>query len=392
MLMKRNIIQKSLAVFFSLYFFISNSYSQCCAGGSGSPIAGGASQGVLQERQIELNTNIQFIYSDKFYKKDKQDTNKTFNSFGSSYEYFRLAYGVSKNLTMSIESGYFFNKKETGLLSDPTTTYQTKGIGDLILFPRYDIINWTEEKHRTELTLGMGYKIPLGSFNDSSLAGYAFPYPGYSYPGRAIYVTKPTSVQLSSGAQDIIFYTFLFRGYTEQNFRIFANAMYIKKGWNPNGEKLGDFASVGLFAGKSFFNHLGITLQARYEKVNHMQINENILLYGNPSNYYPEATGYQKVFLSPQVSIIYNNFTVYISKDFAIYQYLNTSPYYTQVGSKDMTTVGLSYRFFTVKSNIKDQNGDAEYYCTMCPEVKSAKPGNCPNCGMKLKKKENKIK
>src|ERR1035437_9330519 len=308
-------------------------YGQCCAGGSGSPIAGGASQGVLQERQVELSTNFQFLYSDKFYKRDKPDTSRTFDSFGSTYEYFRLAYGVSKNLTMSVESGYFFNKKETGLNNNPVTTYQTKGVGDLILFPRYDVINWTEEKHRTEVTVGLGYKIPLGSYNDSSLAGYAFPYPGYTFPGKAIYVTKPTSVQLSSGAQDLIFYTFVFRGYTEQNFRIFANAMYIKKGWNPNGEKLGDFASVGLFAGKSFFNHLGITLQARYEIVGRMQINDNILMFGNPSNYYPEATGYKKVFFTPQVSYTNGKFTVYVSRDFQIYQYLNTSPYYTQVGS-----------------------------------------------------------
>src|ERR1041385_3902695 len=89
--------------------------AQCCAGGSGSPIAGGASQGVLMERQIDLNTNFQFINTNNFYKKDVPDTGGTFDSFGSTYEYFRLAYGVSKNFTMSLESGYYFKKKEIGL-------------------------------------------------------------------------------------------------------------------------------------------------------------------------------------------------------------------------------------------------------------------------------------
>src|SRR5215216_1454506 len=87
-------------------------HAQCCAGGSGSPIAGGASQGVLLERQVELNTNFQFISTDKFYKKDSPDTAGTFDSFSSTYEYFRLAYGVTKNFTMSVESGYYFKKKE----------------------------------------------------------------------------------------------------------------------------------------------------------------------------------------------------------------------------------------------------------------------------------------
>src|SRR5205814_915338 len=111
--------------------------------------------------------------------------------------------------------------------------------------------------------------------------------------GDAIYAPKPQSVQPSSGAQDIIFYTFLFRGYTEKNFKLFANAFYIKKGWNPNGEKLGDYASIALFAGKSFFNHLGVTLQIRYEWVDTMKINENTLnsysssSFNKPSTYSP---------------------------------------------------------------------------------------------------------
>src|ERR1035437_2885811 len=139
-----------------------------------------------------------------------------------------------------------------------------------------DIINWTEEKHRTEVTVGLDYKIPLGSYNDSVFFGYAYPFPDYPHPpGKPIYDTKPTSDQLSSGAQDIIFYTFVFKGYTEYNFRIFANVINIKKGWNAGGEKLDDLGSVGLFAGKSFFNHLGITIQVRYEIVGRMQINDN---------------------------------------------------------------------------------------------------------------------
>lgn len=376
------VVLKRVFVACVLIFFSSYSYSQCCAGGSGSPIAGGASQGVLLERQIELNTNFQFISTNKFYKRDSPapDSLRTFDSFSSRYEYFRLAYGVTKNFTMSVESGYFFNKKETGLNEDPLTTYETKGIGDLIIFPRYDVINWTEEKTRTEVTLGLGYKIPLGSYNDSIGIIPEFP----AFPGQIIYATKPQAVQLSSGAQDIIFYTFLYRGYTEKKFKVFANAMYIKKGWNPNGEKLGDFASVGLFAGKSFFNHLGVTLQVRYEWTDIMKINENILLYGKPSTYDPDATGYKKVFITPQLSFTRGKFTVYAASDFPVYQFVNSSPYYTQVGSQHQTTVGLSYKFFATKSVIKGMEG--KYYCPMHPEEVSDNPGKCPKCKMDLEK------
>src|SRR5260221_6295548 len=201
---------KTIAIIWCLTIVSHYAFAQCCAGGSGSPIAGGASQGVLQERQVELSTNFQFISTDKFYKKDVRDTSRTFDSFSSTYEYFKLAYGLTKNLTMSVESGYFFEKKEIGLDKNPATTYESKGIGDLIIFPRYDVINWTEEKHRTEVTVGLGIKIPLGSYNDST--GNIEPFSGQTF-----YVSKPTSVQLSSGANDIIFYTFPFRGYTDKN-------------------------------------------------------------------------------------------------------------------------------------------------------------------------------
>ena len=362
----------------SLFFSIEKLNAQCCAGGSGCSIAGGASTGVLQENQMELSSNFQFISANKFYRQDKPapDSTRTFDGFNSRYQYFKVGYGLTKNFTFSIEGGYYFQKKEIGLNGDPKTTFTSKGIGDLILFPRYDILNKTKGNHHHEITLGMGIKIPLGSFNDST--GNVEPFSGSTY-----YVSKPTSVQLSSGAQDFIFYTFLFRGYTKQNFRIFANAFYIKKGYNPNGEKLGNYSSVALFASKSFFNHLGVVLQARFETVKPMTILESVLLFGRPSNYSPEATGYKKVFITPQVSYTKGKFTVFASSDFPIYQYLNTSDYYTQVGSQHLVTAGLSFRFMAKKDASKNLTAGT-YYCEMHPEVTSDKPGKCPKCDMDL--------
>ncbi|MBK6861604.1 MAG: hypothetical protein IPG95_15160 [Saprospiraceae bacterium] len=316
-------------------------FAQCCAGGSGSPIAGGASQGVLLERQVELNTNFQFINTSQFYKGDARDEQKYFDNFSSSYQYFRLAYGVSYNFTMSLESGYYFSKKEVGLNNDPSTTYSSSGIGDLIFFPRYDIINRTEENHRTELTLGLAYKIPLGSYNDST--GNIEPF-----SGKTFYVTNPQAVQLSSGAQDIIFYLFGARSYPLQNFRIFANALYIKKGWNPIGEKLGDYASFGLFVSRTYFENLGVTLQVRGEWVDKMKLNETILLNAYP-NYDPEATGYKKIFIAPQLSLTHGKFVVYALTDIPVYQYVTKS----QVGSEFSATFGLSYRFFATSKTLE---------------------------------------
>ena len=347
-------------------------YAQCCAGGSGSPIAGGASQGVLQERQMEISSNFQYINTDKFYKEDKPDTSY-FDGFHSNYVYTRLGYGITKNLTMSVESGYWINKTQIGLYK--IDTISSSGFGDLILFPRYDILNRTDENKRTEITFGLGVKIPLGSYNDSTK--HIEPFSGEPY-----YITKPLAVQTSSGSHDIIFYSFFFRGYPLKNFRLFSNVLYIRKGWNPIGEKIGDYASIGLFAGTTLFRNLGFTFQVKGEWVDKMKINKDILLYHYP-NYDPEATGSKKVFIAPQISYtLKNNFTIYAMTEIPVYQYVVK----TQVASQYQFTMGISYRFFTTRSVIPGSDGEASYVCPMKCQPASKEPGQCRVCGMDLKK------
>lgn len=313
------------------------SYAQCCSGGAGSPIAGGTSQGVLAEKQLELNTNVQYVRSDQFYDGNRKTKEKYFDTFGSVYQYFRIAYGVTPKLTFSVESGNFFYKEETGLNGDSTRTYKSKGISDLIIFPRYQIFRYCTAKTTNELTIGLGFKIPLGSYNDST--AHIEPFSGDPY-----YVINPQAVQLTTGAQDIIFYAFYLRSYPKPNIRFFSNMMYLKKGWNPLGEKTGDFMSLGFFASKSFANHYGITLQLRGERMGKTRVNKDIQMYSF-LNYDPEATGYRKIFMSPQFMFTYHNAAFYLLLDYPVYQYLNK----IQVGSQWQATAGLSYKFSLLK-------------------------------------------
>jgi hypothetical protein len=315
-------------------------YSQgCCSGGSGSPIAGGASQGVLQDRQMEFGLNYQYAQTNKFYVKNK-DTASLFDDFRSNYLYFRLAYGVTKAFTMSVESGYFINK--TQIEKDKADTISSSGIADLILFPRYTVYNHSTENSRSEITLGLGYKIPLGKHDDSTVV-YTDPSTGENY-----YTPLPPTVQPTNGSQDFIFYGFLFKGYPVKNFRIFSNMIYIRKGWNSLGQKFGDYASVGLFVGKTFYKKIGVTLQLKGERINKMQYDKKIdmlALY----NIDVTSTGSTKLFLAPQFSYTIGTFTIFALSEFPFYQYLNG----TQVGSQYQATLGLSYRFFTAKSVVK---------------------------------------
>ena len=332
----------SFAITISLIFtfYSSNLFSQgCCSGGSGSPIAGGTSQGVLLDRQMEIATNYQYIGTNKFLYKNS-DTAAQFDWFYSNYIYTRLAYGVSKNLTMSIESGYFINKTQFGL--DGIDTISSSGIADLIIFPRYDVLNLTEETKRTEITIGLGYKIPLGMHNDSTVS-YVNPY-----NGNISYTTSPPIVQATTGSQDVIFYAFFYRGYPLKKFRIFANALYVKKGWNSLGEKFGDYASIGIFVGKTIFEKLGLTAQIKAEWIDKMQSDKNVDLMAF-YNVDINSSGSKKILFVPQISYSIKKFTVYALSEIPIYQYVNN----IQVASQYQLTVGLSYRFMTNKPETK---------------------------------------
>src|SRR5687768_9246970 len=118
--------RKTIALFITL-LSAGSLFAQCCAGGGGSPIAGGSSQGVLQKYQMEINTNFQYINTNTFYRGDSRDTGLYFDSFRSHYLYTRLAYGITKDFTMSVETGYWLNKTQVEL--HQSDTIESSGIG-----------------------------------------------------------------------------------------------------------------------------------------------------------------------------------------------------------------------------------------------------------------------
>ena len=159
----------TILILLIVFIFNENVKAQCCGGGGGSPVAGGSSQGVLQENQLEINTNLQYIHTTKFFSGDQRDTN-FLDSYSSTYSYTRFAYGLSKKLTISLESGYWLDKTQVG--KNNSVTYKSSGIGDLIIFPRYNIFTIEKNHKKTELTIGLGFKIPLGNNHDSILENF----------------------------------------------------------------------------------------------------------------------------------------------------------------------------------------------------------------------------
>lgn len=354
------------------------SFSQgCCSGGSGSPIAGGGSVGVLAQQQMEIASSYQYFYSNRFLAQDR-DTVPLFDHFSSNYIYSKIGYGLTKSFTFSAEMGYYVNKTQIGtrdsLTGVPIDSFSSKGIADLILFPKYNVFSRSDSSRKVELTLGLGYKIPLGKYNDSAIV-YHNPF-----TGQDIYTIMPPIVQPTNGSQDFIFYALFLRGFPKHDFKLFANATYIRKGWNPLGYKFGDYAGVGIFASKTFFKNLGVTLQLKGEWIDSMSYNKNIDMVAI-YNIYVSSTGSKKISLVPQVSYSYKNFTIFGLTDLPVYEYVNGA----QMKSKTILTFGLSYRFFTTKTPVCSDGTPALYVCPMnCEGSPSKSSGKCVVCGMDL--------
>lgn len=302
----------------------------CCSGGSGSPISGGAASGVLLKNQIELSTNYQFSQSNNFYI-GSTDTVGDFKDYSTTYSYFRIDYGVSEKLTFSIASGYFLDKSFE-YLSD-SEVVSNSGIGDLIIFPRYNLYNKQKDNYRTEFSIGLGMKIPIGLHADSLtkvIENTTFEYD----------IPLPLILQRGTGGNDLLLYSFWYRGYHKRAFRVFANSLYIKKGYNAVGQKFGDYASVGIFASKTLWRNLGLTAQLKGECIKGVE-GQNLLID-------VASTGSKKLFFIPQISYSKKSLTAYVTSELPLYQDVNGY----QIGSQWQFTMGVNYRFLAKKKAI----------------------------------------
>ncbi len=149
-----------------------------------------------------------------------------------------------------------------------------------------------------------------------------------------------------------MFYSFFFRQYKKQKFRVFANSLYIKKGYNSLDEKFGDYTSLSVFASKTFFRKWGLTSQIKGENVGQLQAKQSKLIdlivsdqyFGLPNFLEKQnATGGKKLFFIPQISYSQNNFTIFASYEIPLYQNLNG----VQFASQQQFTFGINYRFLT---------------------------------------------
>lgn len=364
----------------------------CCSGGGGSPMAGGAAAGVLQEGQMQILGTYKYSRSNHFLSGDR-DTASFFDNLASNYLFLKADYGISSRLTLSLATGYYLNRTITEFAD---TTYvgsemhvesekvNSSGFGDLIIFPRYNVYERNKGAVHSELSLGLGLKLPLGSHNDSTFVGHSLflntDDPANPFiDSNEIWLTAPPTVQATTGSNDLMFYAFYLKDFHKKNLKVFTSAMYIHKGWNSLGLKFGDYATVGLFAGTSLFNNkLSLLGQLKGEWVGKMRAHDDIDVLSAYNIELP-STGSMMLSVVPQLTYIFKKpkIALFATADIPLYQYMRG----TQVAAQVQVTGGISYRFFVKKPKAHAgpaEEGDVVYReehfhvngkCGMCKET-----------------------
>lgn len=286
----------------AILLFLKNiSYAQCCS--PGNPIGGTANLGVLESKSIKFITNYNFSYSGQYYNGSiPMDPyfvkNGYFNHIG-----INLSYAISNRLTIEFETGYFINKTQTYIEGILPAKKQAYGITNITFIANINLFRSANKDF--ELTTGLGFKYPIGSFNR------------LSYQGAIL----PLDIQPSTGAADFIHTLFIYKEYLEKHWRFFFTNRTEIKGTNPDRYNYGNLYATSLFVSYGLSYRWNLIMQLRSE------IREKDERPAQTPPYEKQkipVSGSKKIFISPQLSYSFSQkFSISVITDFPVYQYYN---------------------------------------------------------------------
>ena len=336
-----------------LLAFSASLSAQCCTGGGGGAgsLAGNFAQGVLLKGQILANLNFQHIHTNRFLEGHKflksEDyhalaPNNYLSGFDTKLLYLRIGFGLTNRLTIFAETGYYINKTDyrVNYLVDKT---RSSGMADLTIAPSYNVFLKTTEKYIAEITVGLGVKIPLGPYNDSVLV-FTDTISGTSYYDR-----KSPAVQLSSGANDFRFTSSFSYRFVKAKLGLSLTGLCILKGWNPVGEKFGNYYTASLFVTKTILPNLFAIGQIKGEFIGRKKLKNGGQSLISASDL-AENSGSMALFFCPRIAYnVGQNLSFFALIELPVFQHVNG----IQLGTKFNYSAGVTFKILPKYKNSK---------------------------------------
>ncbi len=286
---------KKIFVLIIIYLFTTEIvFSQCgCLGGAAvgglTPIGGTANVGLLRENYFRSSLFYSYAYGNQFYTGASKTEKDIVDHYQTHYTALMLGYGLTQDLTVEAELGYFPQKLQDFGTDDVTGS----GFSHTSLYAKYNIFN--SIVNEWEVTLGAGAKLPLELKKED----------------------VPQHVRASTGAYGLIFQAFLHKGFKKHDIHLFL----INRS-EYNFENADDYQYGPSFNSSFYFTH-GITktLTGILELRNEIRMKDK--LKSEYQEIFGMYTGGVFFHIAPQLNYTLGQFNFSALFDYPFYQYYN---------------------------------------------------------------------
>ncbi len=245
----KNITIAFLIVCVSTVLFTSNTLAQgCCTAGSST--FGGLERGISKKGSLQLGTGfVHTALNSTFNGREEISDPLNRTSSVSSFN-LELEYGISENVSVLISSNYLIKNRETTIRSNvdnskEVISFDGKGIGDVIILGKYEIIT-PSILSPLGLTIGGGVKLPVGSYTQE-------------VDGTRLAI----DLQPGTGSTDVLLWGNFYKGFQPISFAFFITTLYRYAGSNLNGYRFGDELILSVGGEYYFTDYLTFSLSAR---------------------------------------------------------------------------------------------------------------------------------
>lgn len=311
-------IKRSMIIW-AFCFACIQAYSQCCS--PGNPVGGTSALGTNEETVLSIFVNYKYGYAGSYFEGDQPTATQFIQNGNYNYLGLAAAYGLSKKLSIEVESGFFLNKTQNYVAGIRPSRMVGTGLTDLAMQIKYNL--YRDVVRDIEISPGIGMKLPLGSYTQM-------------YQGALL----TRDLQPTTGSSDFILSLFMYKGYMASGLRLFLLNRIELKGKNPDRYQYGNLFATSLFGSFSLSPRWLFIAQFRSE-IREMDTRPatgtGIPTKDGREKIFP--SGSQKVFAIPQLTYLtHNGGTFSLLVDIPMYQYYNNK----QLASTVAFTLGFS--------------------------------------------------
>ncbi len=218
-------------------------FAQCtCMGGAAvgglTPIGGSANIGVLREGHLRASMFYRYGYGNDYFAGDsKTDSGRVVKDYYYQYVGINAGYGLTEDLTLELESGYFAEKMQDFF----QYRLYSSGFSHVSLSAKYNI--YSSMVDEWEYTAGLGARVPLNFTEDKA----------------------PQNILPSTGAFGLIVHSFLHKGYKSSGLHFFLINRAEFNAENSKSYLYGFSTFSSLLVSKSIIDNLSGALEVRNE-------------------------------------------------------------------------------------------------------------------------------